>query len=606
MLLLRPVRILAIAPYEGIASLVRQAAQKRDGVDVTVLVGDLETGARLAEQHTKEQDYDVILSRGGTAELIQDRCDLHVVDIPLSVYDILRSIKLAENHNYKYAVIGFPAITRNATFLCEVLRYDVGIHTIHNEREARAVLQSLKEEGCQMILCDVVTNSLAQEYNLPAILITSGIESVEAALDLAIQEGAAHRSAMLQTSFFRSIVQALPLDTIVYNEAGEVAFSAAGEHLPGAVLQKAHSAAAATRDGQPHKSCVEADLHRYTIQAVPIRTNDENYRVACIKTSPLPYSLQKYGICWTDRQEAADTFFDSFFGITEPFAASNFTLEQYLKSSQPLVIFGEPGTAKMQIAQMIYTKSSLANGPMVQIDCAKLMKNGWDYLMENDHSPLMESGATLCFDHITSLSEEQFSELFSTVRDLHTHKRNRLLFLASCGPDAQLPPCYPRLIDMLTCLTLFMPPLRSHLEDIPRLASLYISTLNMQVARAVIGFEPEAALKMKDYTWPGNYDQFHRVLDELVMITDTPYISTQHVERILAREHTLYPDPAVEKSEIPTDLTLEQVDLMVLQKVLAAEKGNQKRTAERLGISRTTLWRMLQKLPAARIPSEEK
>ena len=581
------------------ASLVRQAAKNREGVEVTVLVGDLEAGARLAEEHIRQQDYDVILSRGGTAELIRNQCDLHVVDIPLSVYDILRSIKLAENHNCKYDVIGFPAITRNATFLCEVLRYDIGIHTIHNEQQARAVLQTLKDEGCQMVLCDVVTNSLAQEYNLPAILIASGTESVETALDLAVQEGTAHRSAMMQTSFFRSIVQALPLDTIVYDEEGAVVFSAADDRLPAAILQKAHSVAAATRDGQAHKSCMETDLHRYTIQAAPITTNDEKYRVACIKTGPLPCSLQKYGISWTDRQEATDTFCDSFFGITEPFSASNFTLEQYLKSTQPLVIFGEPGTAKMQIAQMIYTKSPLANAPMIQIDCGRLMKNGWDYLMENDHSPLVESGATLCFDHITALSEDQFSELFSTVRDLRTHKRNRLLFLASCGPDAQLPPCYPRLVDMLTCLTLFMPPLRSHLEDIPRLASLYISTLNMQVARAVIGFEPEAALKMKDYTWPGNYDQFHRVLDELVMITDTPYISTRHVEKILAREHTLYPDTAPGSGELPTDLTLEQVDLLVLQKVLAAENGNQKRTAERLGISRTTLWRMLQKIPAA-------
>lgn len=593
---MRPVRILAVAPYEGIASLIRRAAQDRDGVEVTVVVGDLETGARLAEQQMQAQEYDVILSRGGTAERIRSQCDLHVVDIPLSVYDILRSIKLAENHNCNYAVIGFPAITRNASFLCDVLRYDVDIHTIHNEREARSVLHGLKETGCQMVLCDVVTNSLAQEYNLPAILITSGPESVEAAMDLAVQEGLAHRSAGMQTDFFRSIVQALPLDTLVYDESGTVIFSAADDRLPDAVLQKAHSLAAAARDGQSHKSCVEADQRRHTIQAVPIHTNEENYRVVCIKTAPLPCSLQKYGIFWTDRQETTDTFFDSFFGITEPFAASNFTLEQSLKSRQPLVIFGEPGTAKTQIAQMIYTKSSLANAPMIWIDCARLMKSGWDYLMENDHSPLIESGATLCFLHVTALDEEQFTELFSTVRDLHTHQRNRLLFLANCDPDAPPPPCYSRLIDALTCLTVFIPPLRSHLEDVPRLASLYISTLNMQAARAVIGFEPEAALKMKDYTWPGNYDQFRRVLDELVMITDTPYISTRHVEKILSREQLLYPDAVGAHPELPTDLTLEQINLLVLQKVLAAENGNQKRTAERLGISRTTLWRMLQKL----------
>lgn len=66
------------------------------------------------------------------------------MDIPLSVYDILRSIKLAENHNCKYAVIGFPAITRNATFLCEVLRYNVDIYTIHDQKEARTICRGWK------------------------------------------------------------------------------------------------------------------------------------------------------------------------------------------------------------------------------------------------------------------------------------------------------------------------------------------------------------------------------------------------------------------------------------------------------------------------------
>lgn len=594
---MKPIQILGIAPYEGMASLMRQAAQKRPDVDLQVFVGDLEAGAHLAETHIHETGYDVILSRGGTAELIRARTSLHVVDIPLSVYDILRSIKLAENHNCRYAIIGFPAITKNATFLCEVLRYDVDIHTIHNENEARDVLRTLREQGCQMLLCDMVTSSLAQEYNIPAILITSGIESVESAFELAIQEGAAHRRAVMQADFFRSIVQALPLDTVVYDQNGGLAFSAVSSRLPAIVREKVKAIAGGSSESLPRKSYVEADSRRYSIQVRAVTVNEETYQVASVKTSRLPCSLQKYGITWTDCQEATDTFFDSFYGITEPFSAAHFTLEQYLKSSQPLVIFGEPGTAKIQIAQMIYTKSPLSAYPLVNINCGKLLPNGWNYLMENDRSPLVESHATLCFDHITALTDTQFNELFSTIRDLGTHKRNRLLFLASCSSSNEVTPRYARLVDMLTCCTLFMPPLRSHLEDIPRLASLYISTLNMQAARAVIGFEPEAALKMKDYTWPGNYDQFHRVLDELVSITDTPYISTHNVEKILAREQLLYPPLRSGGTAIPSGLTLEQVDMLVLQQVLAEEKGNQKRTAERLGISRTTLWRMLQKLP---------
>ena len=189
---MRPIRILGIAPYEGIASLMQQAAESRSDLQIDIHVGNLTAGAEIAVTQTAHQAYDVILSRGGTAESIRQATDLKVVDIPLSVYDILRSIKLAENHNCKYAVIGFPAITRNATFLCEVLRYNVDIYTIHDQAEARTILQGLESSGCQMVLCDVVTNSLAQEYGIPALLITSGLESVEDALNTAVQEGLAH------------------------------------------------------------------------------------------------------------------------------------------------------------------------------------------------------------------------------------------------------------------------------------------------------------------------------------------------------------------------------------------------------------------------------
>ena len=199
-----PCRILVIAPYESMKNILLFICKDRPEVRLTVMVGDLGEGARLV-QEIDEEEFDIVISRGGTAEAIRRCTDLKVVDIPLSVYDILRSIKLAENHNCKYAVIGFPAITRNATFLCEVLRYNVDIYTIHDQKEARTILQGLENSGCQMVLCDVVTNSLAQEYGIPALLITSGIESVEDALNTAVQEGLARRKALELAQFFQDV-----------------------------------------------------------------------------------------------------------------------------------------------------------------------------------------------------------------------------------------------------------------------------------------------------------------------------------------------------------------------------------------------------------------
>ena len=229
---MRPIKILGIAPYEGIASLMQQAAESCDDLQIDVHVGNLAAGAEIAAAQTAQEEYDVILSRGGTAEAIRRCTDLKVVDIPLSVYDILRSIKLAENHNCKYAVIGFPAITRNATFLCEVLRYNVDIYTIHDQKEARTILQGLENSGCQMVLCDVVTNSLAQEYGIPALLITSGIESVEDALNTAVQEGLARRKALELAQFFQDVIRAMPYDTLVSDEAGQDLFVSLSPELP--------------------------------------------------------------------------------------------------------------------------------------------------------------------------------------------------------------------------------------------------------------------------------------------------------------------------------------------------------------------------------------
>ena len=121
------IRILAIAPYEGMKSIMLKLAKDRDDIDLSVFVGDLHKGAEIARKNFHE-DFDIIISRGGTAELIGAITPLPVIEIALSVYDILRAIKMAENFSSRYAIVGFPGITSSAQLLCDLLQYKVEIY----------------------------------------------------------------------------------------------------------------------------------------------------------------------------------------------------------------------------------------------------------------------------------------------------------------------------------------------------------------------------------------------------------------------------------------------------------------------------------------------
>ncbi len=81
-------------------------------------------------QRMAPNSYDCIISRGGTAALIREVTDVPVVEIQLSVYDVLSAMKLAENYSSRYAIVGFPNITESAHILCDLLGSDLDILTV--------------------------------------------------------------------------------------------------------------------------------------------------------------------------------------------------------------------------------------------------------------------------------------------------------------------------------------------------------------------------------------------------------------------------------------------------------------------------------------------
>lgn len=112
------IRVLGIAPYEGMCTAMKNVAEDHPQLHLDAFVGDLDAGVELVRRYEPE-GYDVIVSRGGTAEMIARITELPVVSIPISVYDILRAIKMAENYSKLYAIVGFPTITEPAHTLCD-------------------------------------------------------------------------------------------------------------------------------------------------------------------------------------------------------------------------------------------------------------------------------------------------------------------------------------------------------------------------------------------------------------------------------------------------------------------------------------------------------
>ena len=125
---------------------------------------------------------------------------------------------------------------------------------------------------------------------------------------------------------------------------------------------------------------------------------------------------------------------------------------------------------------------------------------------------------------------------------------------------------------------------------------MYLSYLNTMMAKDIMGLDENASRRMQDFDWPHNYTQFQRIMRELVLKTDGPYITGESVEEILRRERTVATvNTQVEDAGKPLDLslTLSEINREIIGRVLLEEDGNQSRTAQRLGISRTTLWRLL-------------
>lgn len=586
-----PVRILGIAPYEGMKTLMQKIASNRNDIELTVFVGDLEKGVAIAKEHDLS-NFDIIISRGGTAEMLDSSTELPIIEINITVYDILRSIKLVENYSDKYAIIGFPSITNNAHILCDLLQYNIEIITIHSTEEAQLQLLNLRKKGYSMVICDMVTNTLAKSLAMNSILITSGNESIQSAFDQAVKSSRAYQKIKHENKLYKELLLQHNTNTVLYNYNKEIIFSTfPPEHAY--ALPLIEKELLSTLDSKEKKIIKNIEGNLIFIEGKTFTINNLEYVAFYFSINNIPISNSKQGIKFQNKSDILNDSFNNYISLTNSKSTLT-TVESYNKTNSPIIIIGEQGTGKEQLAELIYTQSILQNNPFVTIDFMSTNEKHWNFLTNHYNTPFNNNETTIYLKNIATLSDSKYNQLLSIMSETNLCKRNRILMSFQTDKNTSLPERCMALMNQYSCLTLNIHPLRDRAEELPSLSSIHISQLNLELGKQIIGFENDAMELMQAYKWPDNFTQFKRVLQQLLVITDTPYIKKEETETILNNETRFYmANHSQTEMHFNFDRTLDEINKDIVQQALIESNGNQSQAAKKLGISRTTIWRFL-------------
>lgn len=587
----KKIKVLGIAPYEGLRTLMSSLADQRDDLELTTYIGDLDKGVEIVKQ-INSADYDAIISRGGTAEKIGQLVDLPVIEINLSVYDILRAIKLAENCSSEYVIVGFPSITESARLLCDLLQYDIDQYTIRSTEDAKNALKEVQSRGIRIVICDMVTNTLAVSMGLNPILITSGSESIISAFDQAVKLCRSYATTKAQNRFYDAVLKQQPMETLVYSVNHCLQFSTLSSGDNSELLAILEKEIDRTLDYGTQQIQKTIGSSVYTIHGSPLIIDDKTFVSFYITKNKILPSSNRIGLKTFNKTDIFEAEFQNFYDISSGYYQT--VIQQFYNRNVPLLLLGEPGTGKEQMAGAIYTQSKLQNCPFVTVDFEMIHEKCWAFLFNHEKSPFLADGITLYLKNIQSLDESKSNQLFAYMDTLSLYRHNKIIISFTYkNQESKNDPICTYLITKCSALVITLSPLREQRENISNLASLCINMLNMRLAKQVIGFEPDGLRLIEEFSWPYNMIQFYKVLETLVEHADGPYISSSAVLELLTEERRQIPTASPADKNFYRNRTLDEINRDIAKLVLEECKNNQSQAAKVLGISRTTLWRMI-------------
>ena len=301
---------------------------------------------------------------------------------------------------------------------------------------------------------------------------------------------------------------------------------------------------------------------------------------------------------------------DPFLGKSTTIRNLQELARRVVSSESPILIQGETGSGKGVLAKWIHENSPRAEEVFMDLNCAGLERE----LLETElfgHEKGAFTGAVRAKPGLLEVADrgtvflDEIGDIDLTVQPkllkvLEAHRFRRLGDVHDRTVDIRLISATHRdlkelvrqqrfredLFFRITIIPIRVPPLRERQEDIPLLARDILQRIAQERGCGEIELDDGAAKMLGNYMWPGNIREMRNVLERAAQIAQHSPLTVRDLELQYPGSTSARQAPAT----LETNLTIRELELRYIRLVLAEERGAIERAAERLGISRSSLY----------------